>query len=80
MMGWGSDVGGNLTSFRGGALEKQLAGLHLTLAPAIDSEGNYLPRLTAREFDEVEGEKFLLSSNPVLQKLNPRVGAMILSF
>jgi len=78
MVGWGSDVGGNLTSFQGGRLEKER--LALTLVPMVDRDGNYLPRLTAREFSEVEGEKFLLSSHPVLQKLNPYVGALVLVF
>jgi hypothetical protein len=84
MVGWGSDVGGNLTSFQGGQLEKELRGplgaLTLSLTPRIDRNGDYLPRLTDREFSDVEGEKFLLSSHPVLQKLNPYVGAVSLVF
>src|SRR5262249_25189227 len=81
MVGWGSDVGGNLTSFQGGRLEKELLGaLALTLVPRIDRNGDYLPRLTNREFAQVQGEKFLLSSHPVLQKLNPYVGVVLLLF
>lgn len=80
IVGWGSDVGGNLTSFQGGRLEKELAGLSLTLVPRIDGEGNYLPRLNHGEFSEVQGEKFMPSSHPVMQKLNPYVGVVILVF
>jgi hypothetical protein len=84
MVGWGTDVGGNLTSFQGGQLEKELRGhqgaLALSLVPRIDQDGTYLPRLTNREFSDVEGEKFLLSNHPVLQKLNPYVGALSIVF
>lgn len=80
MVGWGSDVGGNLTSFQEGRLAKLLGAISLTLTPRIDHDGSYLPKLTAGEFDEVEGEKFLLSSHPVLQKLNPYVAALSMVF
>jgi|SRR5579884_1582997 len=80
MVGWGSDVGGNLTSFRGGRLEKELPGLRMTLYPRTDANGEYLPRLTDREISQVDGERFLLSSNPVLQTLNPSVAGMVLVF
>jgi hypothetical protein len=80
MVGWGSDVGGNLTSFQGGRLDKELAPLLLSLFPRIDGNGQYLPRLTDQEFSDVEGETFLRSEHPVLQKLNPYVGAMRLFF
>ncbi|HEY3839764.1 MAG TPA: hypothetical protein VGL72_24500 [Bryobacteraceae bacterium] len=50
----------------------------LTLVPRMDHNGQYLPKLTDREFSAVQGEKFLLSSHPVLQKLNPTVGAVTL--
>ncbi len=79
MVGWGSDVGGNLISFQGGRLEKELRGLALNLFPRADRDGNYLPRLTDQELSAVQGEKFLLSSHPVLQKLNPQVAVLILS-
>src|SRR5262249_33332195 len=35
MVGWGSDVGGNLTSFQGGRLEEEFRGLALNLVPKI---------------------------------------------
>jgi hypothetical protein len=80
MVGWGSDIGANLTSFQGGRLDKELAPLLLTLVPRIDGNGQYLPRLTDPEFSEIQGETFLPSTHPVLQKLNPCVGAMVLVF
>jgi len=81
MVGWGSDVGGNVTSFQEGRLEKELnVALKLTLLPRIDRNGDYVPKLSAREFSEVEGEKSLRSNHPVLQKLNPHVGALRLVF
>lgn len=83
MVVWGSDVGGNVVSFDGGKLERELkafGALRLTLVPRLDRDGGYLPKLTREEFDSVQGEKFVQSSNPVLQKLNPSVGWMTLEF
>ncbi|MCU1238612.1 MAG: hypothetical protein JWP63_6579 [Candidatus Solibacter sp.] len=82
MVIWGSDVGGNVTSFRGGTLERELQSraLFLTLDPALDKEGGYVPKLSDQEKLAVQGEKFVLSSDPVLQKLNPHVDGMRLQF
>jgi len=82
LMGWGTDVSGNVTSYQGGKLERELrpfGALALTLVPRLD-HGEYVPKLSQSEFDEVEGEKFIPSSNKVMQKLNPYVGAMTLEF
>jgi len=76
MVVWGSDVGGNLVSFEGGKLERELMGLVLTLTPRIDANGDYLPKLNAQESEAVRGEKIVPSSDPVLQKLNPYVVLM----
>ena len=46
----------------------------------MDSQGEYIPKLTPEESEAVLGEKFVSSSNPVLQKLNPYVGSMSLDF
>lgn len=80
MVVWGSDVGGNLVSFEGGKLERELLGLVLNLTPRIDANGGYLPKLTAQEYDAVRGEKFVPSNHPVLQKLNPYIVAMRVEF
>jgi hypothetical protein len=83
MVVWGTDVGGNVVGYLGGKLERELRGygaLTLTLVPRIDAEGAYLPKLTEREFASVLGEKVVRSSDAVLQKLNPAVGAMSLEF
>jgi hypothetical protein len=76
MVVWGSDVGGNVTDYHGGTLNRRLG---LTLVPRIDKEGNYSPHLTDEEFASVQGEKFVPSNDPVLQKLNPYVAAMHLT-
>jgi hypothetical protein len=80
MVVWGSDVGGNLVSFEGGKLERELRGLVLNLTPRINASGDYLPKLTAQELDAVRGEKTVPSNHPVLQKLNPYVVAMQMEF
>lgn len=83
MVGWGSDVGGNVVSYEGGKLEQELkpvGALGLTLAPRFDKNGDYIPKVTAQEFEAVQGEKFLLSSHAALQKLDPHVTAMSLEF
>ena len=83
MVGWGTDVGGNVTSFEGGKLERELRNfgvLGLTLVPRTNKEGDYVPKLTVEELDAVEGEKFILSSHPSLQKLNPYAAGMSLEF
>jgi hypothetical protein len=80
---WGSDVGGNVVSYEGGRLERELrslGALALTLVPLIGSDGAYLPTLTSDEMDAVTGEKFVSSRNAVLQKLDPYVAAMSLEF
>ena len=77
MVVWGSDVGGNVVDYRGGALDRQFG---LTLVPRIDKDGGYLPHLTDGEFASVQGERFVLSTDPVLQKLNPYVAVMHLTF
>ncbi len=83
MVVWGSDVGGNVVSYRGGKLERELrayGALALNLSPRMDSQGEYIPKLSQAEFEAVEGEKFVVSSDPVLQKLNPYVVGMTLDF
>jgi hypothetical protein len=83
MVVWGSDVGGNVVSYLGGKLERELRGygaLGLNLAPRTDGAGQYLPKLTEREFAAVRGERFVNSSDTVLQKLNPAVASMSLEF
>src|SRR5262249_44865910 len=84
MMGWGTNVegysvGGDLTSFHGGPLGRQLSCLVLTLTPQTNDKGDYVPTLSAEELAAVQGE-ILSSSHPVLQKLNPRVGFMRMEF
>jgi len=83
MTGWGFDNGGNITSYKNGSLEKELRGsgiLWLTLYPQTDKQGQFVPKVTEEEYNAVQGDKFLQSSHPVFQKLNPRVAAMRLDF
>jgi hypothetical protein len=82
MVGWGSDVGGNVVSFEAGKLDQELMSsgrLLVTLDHRYAKEGGYSPLLTREESDAVEGG-FILSSHPVLQKLNPYVRIMRLEF
>lgn len=83
MTGWGFDLGGNIVSFNGGKLEKELrsfGALALTLYPQTNKEGEYVPKVTEKEFNAVQGDKILTSSDAVLQKLDPRVVGMSLEF
>src|ERR1700730_18294322 len=79
MTGWGFDLGGNIVSFNGGKLEKELrsfGALALTFYPQTNKEGGYVPKVTEEEFNAVQGDKIVRSSHTVLQKLNPRVVGM----
>lgn len=84
MTGWGTDVGGNIVNWKGGKLQavlnKPAAPLTLGIFPNLDKAGGYVPVVTNREFESVQGDKFIPSSDPVLQKLNPRIGSMTLVF
>jgi hypothetical protein len=73
MTGFGWDYGGNIVSFKGGRLARELTGLLLTLEPRIDKGGEYSPKITQEEGLAVQGDKFISSSEPVMQKLNPYV-------
>ncbi len=74
MVIWGSDVGGGVVSFDGGALASFDGTLRLRLEPRTDAKGHDIPELSADEKAEVyDGERIVASSNPVLQKVNPRV-------
>jgi len=83
MTGWGFDLGGNIVSFGGGNLERELRGtgaLGLTLYPRTNQQGEYVPKIADEEFNAVQGDQILKSSDPILQKLNPRVIGMSLDF
>jgi len=82
MLIWGSDGGGNVASFDGGALASfdfdrepwNSDRLILRLEPRTDAKGYDLPKLSDEEKAEVfAGEKTVGSSHPVLQKINPYV-------
>jgi len=83
MVVWGSDVGGNVTSFEEGKLEQELesAGrLLLTLTPRFNEAGQYVPKLTEAESAGLDGKDIVSSSLAALQKLNPYVAGMTLDF
>jgi hypothetical protein len=80
MTGFGWDYGGNIISFEGGKLDRELKGLRLTLGPRIDKGGEYSPKITQEEALTLQGDKLISSSEPVMQKLNPYVMYMLLDF
>lgn len=84
MVRWGTDAGGNVVSFDGGALASfgggfepeqwNSARLLLRLEPRTDERGNNIRKLTNEEETQVYGsDNILPSSHPVLQKMNPYV-------
>jgi hypothetical protein len=73
MTGFGFDLGGNIISFEGGKLARELTGLLLTLGPQNDEDGEYFPKVTQDETSTVQGDKIISSNDPVMQKLNPQV-------
>ncbi len=86
MVIWGTDVGGNVVSFDGGALASfdgesgqepwNSSRLCLTLEPPSDEKGNAILKLSDQESAEVYGpDHIVASSRPVLQKINPYVAA-----
>jgi len=91
MVIWGSDVGGNVVSFDGGALASFDGGfereppnfnrLSLRLEPRTDGKANDIPKLSYEEKDAAYGgEKIVASSHPVLRKMNPYVAGVTLEF
>ena len=77
LTGFGWDLGGNITSFEGGQLERELrpgeGWLGLTLGPSAVT-------LTEKEGAAIDGDKVLTSTHPVLQKSNPLVVSLTLQF
>jgi hypothetical protein len=73
MAGCCFDGGGSVSSFGDGKLASYDKGLRLFLDLRTDG-------LTRQEADAVMGDRVILSSHPVLQKLNPRLGVMRLDF
>ncbi len=80
MTTWGPEDGGWVISWEGGNLEAELQGVSIRLIPREDSQGNFLPRLTKDETDFASLEGVRSSANPIIQKLNPRVGSIIVKF
>src|SRR5690242_11639585 len=83
LTGWGWDYGGGVLSWEGGKLQAALrrrGGLMLTLCPRTDKNGEYVPAVTPDEVNAVSGDKEILWSSPVMQKLDPYVCAMSLQF
>jgi hypothetical protein len=81
LTGFGWDYAGTVISWSGGSLEASMsqtsaARLIVRLAPHPDDE----QRLTPEENGELAGDRNLSSARPALQKLNPRVYALIVLF
>ena len=87
MVIWGTDVGGGVASFDGGALASfdgkpglepwKTARLGLRLEPHSDKAGHQIPLLSDEESDQVEGPTtIIVSSHPVVQKINPYVAEL----
>jgi hypothetical protein len=77
--GSGTDVSGNVVSWNGGRLERELASRG-RLVVNLNVNGPLDPNLTTTEYEAITGDRILPSSHPVLQKLNPRVIGMYLEF
>ena len=75
MAGCCFDYSGSVVSFGDGKLASYDCGLRFFLDLDLRMEG-----LTPEDVEAVQGDRFLWSSHPVLQKLNPRVGVMRLDF
>ncbi len=80
---WGSDVGGNITSWRGGRLtdvfgDGENNGLWLTV-DSQESPGGATPE-QSRSLDALSRQKRLLSSDPAVRQLHPTVTRMRLVF
>ncbi len=73
MLGSGFDGSGLVSSFGDGKLASYDHGLILYLLLRTDG-------LTREEIALISGDRVISSSQPVLQKLNPRVGVMRLDF
>jgi hypothetical protein len=83
LSGFEWDYSGTVTDWQGGLLKSKLEGrgrLLLRLEPVHDRTGAYVPALTEQEHAAVAGEKDILSSFPVMRKLNPRVSALDFRF
>jgi hypothetical protein len=80
---WGSDVGGNITSWQGGKLAGELGdGGNFLLGLTLDWRGSASgPTSGQREaLDEIYGQSRTLSSNSAVRALRPVVTRMILFF
>ena len=77
--GAGTDVSGNVVSWNGGRLERELASVG-RLMVNLDVNSPRDSTITATEYEAITGDRIFTSSHPVLQKLNPRVIGMDLKF
>jgi len=77
--GSGTDISGNVVSWNGGQLERELES-EGRLIINLDVNGPLDPTVTAAEYEAIAGDRIFPSSHPVLQKLNPRIIGMYLVF
>jgi hypothetical protein len=77
--GTGTDVSGNVVSWNGGRLERELASAG-RLMVTLDVNSSRDATITATEYEAIRGDKIFSSSHPVFQRLNPRVIGMDLKF
>jgi hypothetical protein len=76
LSGFGWDYSGTVESWSNGVLAKELEGNGRVLL-RLDSDQ---PNVTKSELEHVEGDRSFPSSDPVMQKINPRVYEIVWAF
>lgn len=74
LMGFDWDYGGAVISWDGGSLEQTAGDSILALTPNTEDR----VRATPAENTQVSGEREFSSGHPVMQKLNPRLGRLVI--
>lgn len=78
LLGFGWDYQGTITNWNNGNLNKTVAlknGFYIRL-----DNSNFKGTLTTKESQEIYGDKVIRSSNKTMQKINPKVAIITLSF
>jgi hypothetical protein len=77
MSGFGWDYGGTVMDWKGGKLAREMTSKGRILVRFEEPEGK---AVTAKERQKVTGDHAFSSSHPVLQKMNPRIYEIVISF
>ncbi len=78
LSGFGWDYSGTVYSWENGALSKDFEG-HGRVILRLDTD-LVPPNLPQSDYDHVSGDGSFSSSNPAMQKINPRVYEILWSF